>query len=185
MTDTARLLHPACHCYCLQGYVVQMQAAKLGVVTGKHLAEHCRSDAWGSNAWRGGEEGQGKARQGRGEHIRAGPSGQVRVYKPLSPCNLVCTNPTPFLFGPPHLCPPLFTRPHPSYPLRPPPPVVRYHPCREQYPPTSRYILWIMAELALIGSDIQVRCAEYCSHPTQASAAAAPHLLGRLTGGGG
>lgn len=24
------------------GYVVQMQAAKLGVVTGKHLAEHCR-----------------------------------------------------------------------------------------------------------------------------------------------
>jgi Mn2+/Fe2+ NRAMP family transporter len=25
-----------------QGYVVQMQAAKLGVVTGKHLAEHCR-----------------------------------------------------------------------------------------------------------------------------------------------
>ena len=47
MTDTARLLHPACHCYCLQGYVVQMQAAKLGVVTGKHLAEHCRSGALG------------------------------------------------------------------------------------------------------------------------------------------
>jgi hypothetical protein len=24
------------------GYVVQMQAAKLGVVTGRHLAQHCR-----------------------------------------------------------------------------------------------------------------------------------------------
>eukprot|EP00955_Chlamydomonas_euryale_P075796 362450-Chlamydomonas_euryale.AAC.1 len=25
-----------------QGFLVQMQSAKLGVVTGKHLAQHCR-----------------------------------------------------------------------------------------------------------------------------------------------
>ncbi len=28
--------------WCVQGYIIQMQAAKLGVVTRKHLAEHCR-----------------------------------------------------------------------------------------------------------------------------------------------
>lgn len=36
------LLLLAFRAFRLQGYVVQMQAAKLGVVTGKHLAEHCR-----------------------------------------------------------------------------------------------------------------------------------------------
>ncbi len=33
------------------------------------------------------------------------------------------------------------------------PPIHRH--CREQYPPGVRHVLWLMAELAIIGSDIQ------------------------------
>jgi Mn2+/Fe2+ NRAMP family transporter len=41
------MLHAVVLC-CVQGYVIQMQAAKLGVVTRRHLAEHCR---WAQNVW--------------------------------------------------------------------------------------------------------------------------------------
>jgi hypothetical protein len=36
------VFHACAFFVCLQGYVIQMQAAKLGVVTRRHLAEHCR-----------------------------------------------------------------------------------------------------------------------------------------------
>lgn len=35
--------------------------------------------------------------------------------------------------------------------------------CREQYPPGVRHALWLMAEMAIIGSDIQeVRACDLC-----------------------
>lgn len=91
------------------GYVVQMQAAKLGVVTGKHLAEHCRCVSAAAQV------AAGCGLRSRGSSSSRSCRGVVLTRAGVLCCDV----------------------------------------CREQFSPLLRYGLWIMAEIAIIGSDIQ------------------------------
>ena len=93
----------------LQGYFMQMLAAKLGVATGKHLAEHCRHAAIGDPRL-----------------------GSPRALRPAVALSSACSRAH---VAKAHMAP------------------VRSD--RREYPRVPRYALWLMAEIAIIGSDIQ------------------------------
>ena len=50
--------------------------------------------------------------------------------------------------------------------------------CREQYPPGVRHVLWLMAEMAIIGSDIQEVGALFCVGGCMRLLSAMPFLGG-------